>query len=114
MTVLPDQVHDVCMMSCAALVMLECWHYMKVDTNMISSCGKGCLDAVQGGKAKMSMHMGELVEGDFTHKSENTQPKKQSQSNKVHAPSISSCSHAFAPSFHSPLCQRHSPRKCDT
>ena len=29
------------------------------------------------------MHMGELVEGDFTHKSENTQPKKQSPKQKV-------------------------------
>lgn len=45
---------------------------------------------VQGGKAKLSMHMGELVEGDFTHKSENTQPKKQSPIKKVHTPSISS------------------------
>lgn len=44
----------------------------------------------QGGKAKLSMHMGELVEGDFTHKSENTQPKKQSPIKKVHTPSISS------------------------
>ena len=34
---------------------------------------------LQGGKAKLSAHMGELVESDFTHKSENTQPKKQSK-----------------------------------
>ena len=32
---------------------------------------------LQGGKAKLSAHMGELVESDFTHKSENTQRKKQ-------------------------------------
>ena len=44
---------------------------------------------VQGGKAKLSMHMGELVEGDFTHKSENTQTKKQSPNKKVHNPSTS-------------------------
>ena len=34
---------------------------------------------LQGGKARLSAHMGELVESDFTHKSENTQPKKQSK-----------------------------------
>ncbi len=34
---------------------------------------------VAGCKAKLSLHMGELVESDFTHKSENTQTKKQSR-----------------------------------
>ena len=38
---------------------------------------------VQAGKAKLSAHMGELVESDFTHKSENTQPRKASQTKKV-------------------------------
>ncbi len=38
-----------------------------------------CNMMLQGGKAKLSAHMGELVESDFTHKSENTQTKKQSR-----------------------------------
>ena len=39
---------------------------------------KGSMPVTQGGKAKLSAHMGELVESDFTHKSENTKPNKQS------------------------------------
>ncbi|DBA83205.1 TPA: hypothetical protein ACH3X2_006721 [Trebouxia sp. C0005] len=36
--------------------------------------------ALQGGKAKLLVHMGELVESDFTYKSGNRQTKKQSRS----------------------------------
>ena len=50
-----------------------------------------CLDVVQGGKAKLSAHMGELVESDFTHKSENTQPRKASQSRKVSSVTTNVC-----------------------
>ncbi|KAL0040705.1 hypothetical protein WJX79_002387 [Trebouxia sp. C0005] len=44
---------------------------------------------VQGGKAKLSAHMGELVESDFTHKSENTQTKKQSRPKVLKLPQAS-------------------------
>ncbi|DBB07409.1 TPA: hypothetical protein ACH3X3_008894 [Trebouxia sp. C0006] len=48
---------------------------------------------VQGGKAKLSAHMGELVESDFTHKSENTQTKKQS---RTKAPKLPQASNSMA------------------
>ena len=81
-----DPMHDICKTRYAAIVMVQhCVTFQQVQMRLqaVARVKSMHCHVVQGGKAKLSMHMGELVEGDFTHKSENTQPKKQSPNKKV-------------------------------
>ena len=64
----PFKLPDLYRANFATLALQPAWHLQ---------C-KGSMPVTQGGKAKLSAHMGELVESDFTHKSENTKPNKQS------------------------------------
>ena len=64
----PCKLPDLYRANFATLALQSSWHF---------PC-EGSMPVMQGGKAKLSAHMGELVESDFTHKSENTKPNKQS------------------------------------